>query len=142
MIIGIILIWNTFQIDNAIDKDCVNHALVTSNKMILIIAVIAMTGTIGDLICSKMCACSQKEIFNTFPYVLFIFILGIMLLSMGVIIKTNATGKCSGASGPANTIITIGSILAGLAGIYLLVPIIHKFKNTHKNSMTSAFGGG
>ena len=127
-IIGFVLIQSTIKIDTILKAECTNSSLRTANKIILIISTICIGLTIGGVLCRLTCDCPGNRILSTEGYIGMIFLLGIAILVLGIIIKSNANNTCSSVSKPANNIIAIGAVMTVLCVIYFFM--VYKFDNS------------
>ena len=153
LLLGIILIVSNFNIDNAIKSTCTDDSLHNSNKGILVLAVTAIVFSLSNMTCTWKCDCSNSGAIATELYVGIIFLLGIVLISLGTIIQTKAKKSltCKNAEVHATAVITAGSLMTAFAGSYLiyviytmnkhLIPKRYKSMSPGTEMMTSRFGG-
>ncbi len=154
LVLGIILIVSNFNIDNAIKSTCTDDALHNSNKGILVLAVAAIVFSLSNMTCTWKCDCSNSGVLATELYVGLIFLLGIVLISLGITIQNKAKKSltCKKAGAHATAVITAGSLMTAFAGSYLIYVVYtmnkHRIPSGHRakaispgTEMTSRFGG-
>lgn len=144
LILGIILIIANFNIDNSI-KNCLDNKLRNSNKGILVLAVTAIVFAISNMTCSWKCDCTKSSSLAIEIYIGFIFILGITLISLGIIIqnKSKKSLQCKNAAGNATIVVVSGTFMTIISGLYLIFIIYMKYKDNIPKTpkMISSFGG-
>ena len=122
LIIGVVLISANFKIDSTIGK-CTSRTLHVANRWLLIISVLAIMLTFGGLTCRRTCDCSKSAIISTTTYMSALFVLGIIILTLGIIIKeeTSNNSTCSEpqAQSWVNSIIITGSVILAITLAYL-----------------------
>jgi len=142
LILGVMLIQITFKIDDVLKDECVNTSLHTSNKIILIIAVLAIGSTIGGLACRGICNCSGNSLLSKEAYIVMIFILGVSLLSLGIVIKTNAVDNCTDASKSAGSVITFGVVLTCITILYFTYVLYTTRTKVQQSGLNKPGSGG
>jgi hypothetical protein len=139
-IIGFVLIQSSITIDNVLKDQCVNSTLRTVNKIILIIAVISMGITVGNVLCRLSCECSGEIWLKKEFYIFVVMLLGIAILTLGIIIKTNSTGLCVDAGPEASRIIILGSTIVAFCFMFFL--IVYFTSGNRDSTSTYSVGGG
>lgn len=136
LVLGIILLVVNFKIDAI---KCTDESVRSANKSLLIIAVIAIMSSLSYFTCAGKCDCLGAKIggdsFALEVYMVFMFVVGIVLTSVGVNLSKNATKtpECVEAASYANTVVILGSILLALTSSYFLYNMYEKYKGKMGN---------
>ena len=131
LLIGIVLLVVNFKIDAI---KCIDTSVHSANKSLLIIAVIAIMSALSYFTCASKCGCLGNKIggdsFALEVYIVFMFIVGVVLTSVGVNLskKATKTTECLEAASYANTVVILGSVLLGLTSSYFLYYMYEKYK--------------
>ena len=130
IIIGIILLINSISIDNAVKNTCASDKLRHSVRAMLIISVVFIISGISVLLCCRgqQTTCTSFGKFGQEAYLGFMFALGIVLLVLANIIKSEAanTENCSVAGGHATMSLVLGILMVVIPGLTFLGPMVMK----------------
>ena len=127
IIIGIILLVNTISIDNAIKNTCASDKLRHSVRAMLVISVVFIVSGLSVLACCRGTAeCTAFGNLAKESYLAFLFALGIVLIVLASIIKSEAANvqNCGVAGGHATMSLVLGIFMVLIPGFIFASPMI------------------
>lgn len=133
IVIGIILIYCNFDIDNNIDVNCKSDVVRKVNKGILISGMLLITFSLAVLTFPMFCGSNsgeKTEVGSEFInfYACLTFLVSIYLISSFAIIKNNDNEDCAGKATSPTAIIILGSFLMASSGLILTYNLYPKKK--------------
>lgn len=131
-ILGFILIYLSFAIDNDIKNSCdKSDSVRKANKGLLVIGVILVTLASSYLFCQLNCNCTGNDLSNEI-YAVVVLILSIILISLSSVI---ISGNCNSSKTSSNLVLTL-SIFLLLSSIAYFA---HNFKQKNNIQLNQIF---